>query len=73
MTLSKLRNLEDKIIHINDLEQSKKDLVDAIRQCDLPSKDCMKMCMNIATCTSVTQLQQLFYNCLLKYEGLGVI
>lgn len=73
MTTSKLRQLEHIVTSIDNLDEAKKNLIDEVKQLNLPHKDQMKLLMNIATCTSVVAFQQLFYNSLLKYEGLGVI
>lgn len=70
---SKLRQMEDMVISITNLDAVKKLLIEEIKQSILSPRDRLKLAMNIATCQTNLQLQTLFYNSLLKFEGLGVI
>jgi len=73
MTNSKLRDLEKLMIDITDLENTKQLLADAVRQEIKHKGSAQRLCFNIARCTTVMQLQVLFYNSLLKFEGMGTI
>ena len=73
MSKSKLRDLEELVLNITDLESTKAQLMAGVKESITNVKDSNKLCLNIARCSSIVQLQQLFYNSLLKFEKLGVL
>ena len=70
---SKLRAFEDIILNIPETSELKGSLRDAINQTDIRTEDKRRLHMHISQCNTINDLQRLFYNALLKYEGQGVI
>ena len=70
---SKLRAFEDIILNIPETSELKGSLRDAINQTDIRVEDKRRLHMHINQCNSINDLQRLFYNALLKYEGMGVV
>jgi hypothetical protein len=70
---SKLRQFEDMVLNIPETCELKGSLRDAINSTDIPVEDKRRLHMHISGCSTIEQLQRLFYNALLKYEGQGVI
>ena len=70
---SKLRAFEDIILNIPETNELKGSLRTAINQTDIRTEDKRRLHMHINQCNSINDLQRLFYNALLKYEGQGVI
>jgi len=70
---SKLRAFEDIILNIPETSELKGSLRDAINQTDIRVEDKRRLHMHISQCNTINDLQRLFYNALLKYEGQGVI
>ena len=70
---SKLRAFEDIILNIPDLRELQGSLRTAIYESDIRTEDKRRLHMHINQCNSINDLQRLFYNALLKYEGMGVI
>jgi len=70
---SKLRAFEDIILNIPDLRELQGSLRTAINDSDIRTEDKRRLHMHINQCNSINDLQRLFYNALLKYEGMGVI
>jgi len=70
---SKLRPLEDIVLSVREPREIKGSLVCAIQDSDIPTMDKRKLIINIDRCMTINDLQRLFYNALLKYEGHGVL
>jgi len=70
---SKLRPLEDIVLSVREPREIKGSLVCAIQDSDIPTMDKRKLIINIDRCNTINDLQRLFYNALLKYEGHGVV
>jgi len=70
---SKLRAFEDIILNIPETCELKGALRGAINDSDIRTEDKRRLHMHINQCNSINDLQRLFYNALLKYEGMGVI
>lgn len=70
---SKLRAFEDIILNIPETCELKGALRGAINDSDIRTEDKRRLHMHINQCNSVGDLQRLFYNALLKYEGMGVL
>lgn len=70
---SKLRQFEDIILNIPETCELKGSLRDAINSTDIRVEDKRRLHMHINQCSTIEQLQRLFYNALLKYEGHGVV
>ncbi|NCZ97005.1 hypothetical protein EBZ02_07645 [bacterium] len=70
---SKLRAFEDIILNIPDLRELQGSLRTAINDSDIRTEDKRRLHMHINQCNTINDLQRLFYNALLKYEGMGVI
>lgn len=70
---SKLRAFEDIILNIPDLRELQGSLRGAINDSDIRTEDKRRLHMHISQCNSINDLQRLFYNALLKYEGMGVV
>jgi hypothetical protein len=70
---SKLRAFEDIILNIPETNELKGSLRDAINQTDIRVEDKRRLHMHISQCNTINDLQRLFYNALLKYEGQGVV
>ena len=70
---SKLRLAEDILLTVREPRELKGSLVCFIQDSDIPIKDKRKLIMNIDRCMTIKDIQRLFYNALLKFEGQGVI
>ena len=70
---SKLRAFEDIILNIPETCELKGRMRDAINDSDIRTEDKRRLHMHINQCNTINDLQRLFYNALLKYEGMGVI
>ena len=70
---SKLRAFEDIILNIPDLTELQGSLRTAINDSDIRTEDKRRLHMHINQCNTINDLQRLFYNALLKYEGHGVV
>jgi len=70
---SKLRAFEDIILNIPETCELKGSLRTAINESDIRVEDKRRLHMHIDRCNTINDLQKLFYNALLKYEGMGVI
>jgi len=70
---SKLRAFENIILNIPDLRELQGSLRTAINESDIRTEDKRRLHMHISQCNSINDLQRLFYNALLKYEGHGVL
>lgn len=70
---SKLRPLEDIVLSVREPREIKGSLICAIQDSDIPITDKRKLIMNIDRCMTIKDIQRLFYNALLKFEGAGVI
>ena len=70
---SKLRLAEDILLTVREPRELKGSLVCFIQDRDIPMKDKRKLIIAIDRCMTINDIQRLFYNALLKYEGCGVI
>jgi len=70
---SKLRPLEDIVLSVREPRELKGSLICAIQDSDIPTLDKRKLIVNIDRCMTIKDIQRLFYNALLKFEGMGVI
>ena len=70
---SKLREFEDIVLNIPETCELKGRLRDAINETDIRTEDKRKLHLHISQCRTINDLQRLFYNALLKYEGMGVV
>ena len=70
---SQLRPLEDMVLSIREPRELKGSLICHIQDSDIPTLDRRKLIINIDRCMTIKDIQRLFYNALLKYEGMGVI
>lgn len=70
---SALRPLEDIVLNVREPRELKGSLICLIQDSDIPTADKRKLIMNIDRCITIMDIQKLFYNALLKYEGCGVI
>ena len=70
---SKLRAFEDTVLSVREPRQLKGSLICYIQDSDIPILDKRKLIINIDRCNTIKDIQRLFYNALLKYEGMGVI
>ena len=70
---SKLRPLEDIVLSVREPREIKGSLICAIQDSDIPTHDKRKLIVNIDRCMTIKDIQRLFYNALLKFEGMGVI
>jgi hypothetical protein len=70
---SALRAFEDTVLTVREPRELKGSLVCSIQDSDIPMMDKRKLIMNIDRCMTINDIQRLFYNALLKYEGAGVI
>ena len=70
---SKLRLAEDILLTVREPRELKGSLVCFIQDSDIPITDKRKLIMNIHRCMTIKDIQRLFYNALLKFEGMGVI
>ena len=70
---SALRAFEDTVLTVREPRELKGSLICSIQDSDIPIMDKRKLIMNIDRCMTINDIQRLFYNALLKYEGCGVI
>jgi hypothetical protein len=70
---SKLRLAEDILLTVREPRELKGSLVCFIQDSDIPTLDKRKLIVAIDGCNTINDLQRLFYNALLKFEGMGVI
>jgi len=70
---SKLRAFEDIILNTPETSELKGSLRTAINESDIRTEDKRRLHMHISQCNSINDLQRLFYNALLKFEGMGVL
>ena len=70
---SKLRAFEDTVLSVREPRELKGSLVCAIQDSDIPTLDKRKLIVAIDRCMTINDIQRLFYNALLKFEGMGVI
>jgi len=70
---SKLRAFEDTVLSVREPRELKGSLVCSIQDSDIPMLDKRKLIIAIDSCNTINDLQRLFYNALLKFEGMGVI
>jgi len=70
---SKLRAFEDTLLNARDCAEIKGSFELFVKDSDIRSIDKAKLIMNIRNCLTSVQLQKLFYNSLLKFEGMGVV
>ena len=70
---SKLRAFEDTVLSVREPREIKGSLICAIQDSDIPTTDKRKLIVNIDRCMTIKDIQRLFYNALLKFEGMGVI
>lgn len=70
---SKLRQFEDMILNIPETSELKGSLRMAINESDIRVEDKRRLHLHISQCNTINDLQRLFYNALLKYEGHGVL
>jgi hypothetical protein len=70
---SKLRAFEDTVLSVREPREIKGSLICAIQDSDIPTLDKRKLIVNIDRCMTIKDIQRLFYNALLKFEGMGVI
>jgi len=70
---SKLRAFEDTVLSVREPRELKGSLVCSIQDSDIPITDKRKLIIAIDRCNTINDLQRLFYNALLKFEGHGVL
>ena len=70
---SRLRDIEDIVLNIPETNELKAQLRTAINDSDIRTEDKRRLHMHINQCNTINDLQRLFYNALLKYEGHGVL
>ena len=70
---SQLRPLEDMVLNIREPRELKGSLICKIQDSNIPVVDKRKLIMNIDRCNTINDIQRLFYNALLKFEGHGVL
>jgi len=70
---SKLRAFEDTVLSVREPRELKGSLICSIQDSDIPIIDKRKLIISIDRCNTINDLQRLFYNALLKFEGMGVI
>jgi hypothetical protein len=70
---SKLRAFEDTVLSVREPRELKGSLICSIQDSDIPITDKRKLIIAIDRCNTINDLQRLFYNALLKFEGMGVI
>ena len=70
---SKLRDYEDTLLNIKETSELKGSFESFVKQSDIRYEDKARLILNIRNSLSVNQLHRLFYNSLLKYEGMGVV
>lgn len=70
---SKLRAFETSVLTVREPRELKSALICSIQDSDIPTIDKRKLIVNIDRCMTIKDIQRLFYNALLKFEGMGVI
>jgi hypothetical protein len=70
---SKLRAFEDTVLSVREPRELKGSLICSIQDSDIPTTDKRKLIVAIDRCMTIKDIQRLFYNALLKFEGMGVI
>jgi len=70
---SKLRAFEDTVLSVREPRELKGSLICSIQDSDIPITDKRKLIIAIDRCNTINDLQRLFYNALLKFEGMGVL
>jgi hypothetical protein len=70
---SKLREYEDTLLNIKETSELKGSFESFVKRSDIRYEDKARLILNIRNSVSINQLQRLFYNSLLKYEGMGVV
>ena len=70
---SKLRAFEDTVLSVREPRELKGSLICSIQDSDIPITDKRKLIVAIDRCNTINDLQRLFYNALLKFEGCGVL
>jgi len=70
---SALRAFEDTVLSVREPRELKGSLVCSIQDSDIPTLDKRKLIIAIDRCNTINDLQRLFYNALLKFEGHGVL
>jgi len=70
---SKLRAFEDTVLSVREPRELKGSLICSIQDSDIPITDKRKLIIAIDRCNTINDLQRLFYNALLKFEGHGVV
>jgi hypothetical protein len=70
---SKLRAFEDTVLSVREPRELKGSLVCLIQDSDIPITDKRKLIIAIDRCMTIKDIQRLFYNALLKFEGHGVL
>jgi hypothetical protein len=70
---SKLRAFEDTVLSVREPRELKGSLVCSIQDSDIPIIDKRKLIIAIDRCMTIKDIQRLFYNALLKFEGHGVL
>jgi len=70
---SQLRPFEDTLLNTKETSELKGSFESFVMKSDIRYADKAKLILNIRNASSTYQLQKLFYNSLLKFEGQGVI
>jgi hypothetical protein len=70
---SQLRPFEDTILNTKETSELKGSFECFVKHSDIRYQDKAKLIMHIRNASSTHQLQKLFYNSLLKFEGQGVL
>lgn len=70
---SQLRPFEDIVVNAKDTDELKVVFEDHVQNLNIPRRDKVKLIFNIRNCRNIEKLQFLYYNSILKFEGLGVI
>lgn len=70
---SQLRPFEDTLLSIKETNELKGSFELFVKKSDIKYADKAKLILNIRNSNTLHQLQKLFYNSLLKFEGQGVI
>jgi len=70
---SKLRAFEDTVLSVREPRELKGSLICSIQDSDIPITDKRKLIIAIDRCNTINDLQRLFYNALLKFEGHRVV
>ena len=67
---SQLRAFEDTLLNIRDLRELQGSFELFVKESNIRLEDKKKLIMNIRFCDSINRLHKLFYNSLLKFEGM---